>query len=160
MKITNILLILILGIATESVWAQQGSVTSGGIATGSNGNISYSVGQTVYTTNSNATGTTSQGMQQAYEIFILGTDDFDIKNTKMQLYPNPTTDWITLKMEDFISNAYEYQILDMTGKTIIKEKIEQSETKILMRNFTMATYFLNVLDNQKILKSFKIIKTN
>lgn len=50
---------------------QQVSTTTGGDAIGSGGTVAYSVGQVVYTTNTDASGTVNQGVQQAYEIFTL-----------------------------------------------------------------------------------------
>ncbi|NIJ54587.1 T9SS type A sorting domain-containing protein [Dyadobacter arcticus] len=46
--------------------AQQGSVSSGGNATGSGGSVSYSVGQVFYISNTAAGGTVSAGVQQAF----------------------------------------------------------------------------------------------
>lgn len=160
METTKIARILYIGMCSANIWAQQGTVTSGGTASGGNGNISYSLGQTIYTTNSNGTGANSQGIQQPYEIFTLGTDDFIAKNLKMSLYPNPTVNFITLKMESFASNSYEYNLFDMMGKTILYERIQEVETEICLDNLPSSTYFLNVLNNKKIIKSFKIIKTN
>lgn len=50
--------------------AQEATNTTGGDASGSDGTVSYSVGQVVYTTNTEPTGSVAQGAQQPYEIFI------------------------------------------------------------------------------------------
>lgn len=55
--------------------AQQSANASGGGAAGSGGTVAYSVGQVVYTSNSGSTGTVNQGIQHAYEIFILGIEE-------------------------------------------------------------------------------------
>ena len=58
-------LFLLIGIAAESK-AQNGSVSSGGVATGSGGTASYTVGEAVYTTISGKGGFAIEGLQQAY----------------------------------------------------------------------------------------------
>jgi hypothetical protein len=57
-----ILLFLICFIAN----AQQGNVTAGGLATGSGGTLSYSVGQTDYLAYSSASGNLNMGLQQTW----------------------------------------------------------------------------------------------
>lgn len=160
MKITKLLVSLLIGISLTSVQAQQATLASGGIVSSVNGNITYSVGQIDYYTNSNPTGAISQGVQQPYEIFSLGTNDFPNISLKMLVYPNPTAALVNLKIENLSSNALEYHLFDMTGKQISSQKINQAETQIPLENLPSATYFLNVSDNNKIIKSFKIIKTN
>ena len=53
------------GIATQ---AQEAVSAAGGNASGSGGTASYTIGQVAYTTNSSASGTITQGVQQPYEI--------------------------------------------------------------------------------------------
>ena len=160
MKTTKLLVCLLIGISLTNVQAQQTTIPSGKMASSLSGNINYSVGQTDYTTNSNPTGSLSQGVQQPYEIFSLGTNDFPNISLKMLVYPNPTVALVNLKIENLSSNALEYHLFDMTGKQISSQKINQAETQIPLENLPSATYFLNVSDNNKIIKSFKIIKTN
>ena len=76
------------------------------------------------------------------------------------VYPNPTTSMVNLKVDDFALDNLAYTLYDMQGRQIESRKINQDETQIQMENLAPATYFLNVLDNNKILKTFKIIKNN
>jgi len=50
--------------------AQSGAVTSGGGANGTNGSMSFSIGQINCITTSGTGGTITQGLQQPLEIFI------------------------------------------------------------------------------------------
>jgi hypothetical protein len=43
--------------------------------------------------------------------------------------------------------------------TITDATITDANTVIDMNRFAMATYYLNITDDQKLIKSFKIIKT-
>lgn len=156
----KLLVCLFIGLNITDLQAQQTTITSGGMASSVNGNLSFSLGQIAYTTISNPTGSISQGVQQPFEIFTLGTNDFQNISLKMGIYPNPTATLVNLRIDDLNSNSLEYQLFDITGKQILNKKISQIETQIPLENLQAATYFLNVSDNNKIIKSFKIIKTN
>lgn len=159
MKYEKLVVSILLGLSLTSAKAQQATVTSGGVASGTNGNTSYSVGQIVYSS-SGSTGTVSQGLQQPYEFFTLGTDNFPNISLQMVVYPNPTANSINLKIENLTSTNLEYQLFDLAGRKIAGQKISQTETQISLETFPSSTYFIYVSDNSKTIKSFKIIKNN
>lgn len=145
-------------IFTQIIYAQQANVTSGGNAIGFGGSVSYSVGQLVYTTETGTNGSVTQGVQQAIEIIVLGIDNFPEIKLIMSVFPNPTTAFVNLKIEEYSTNNLHYQLYDINGKQIQNQKITTSETQISMEDLTKSIYLLNVLDNNKLLKTFKIIK--
>lgn len=157
---TTMIILLFFGVFISKMQAQQSVNTSGGNAIGTGGTVNYSVGQIDYTSTSGTGGTVSQGTQQAYEIFTLGTDNFSNIKLTMMVYPNPTTSMVNLKIEDYASENLKYSLFDIQGRQIESKKITQDETQIQMGNLVSAIYFINVLDNNKILKTFKIIKSN
>lgn len=140
--------------------AQQAIVASGGNAFGNNGSSSYSVGQVAYTNQVGANGSISHGVQQPFEIFTLGTDNFPEIILTMTVYPNPTTNWINLSIQNYTDENRSYQLFDINGRMIQSQKIIQSETQISMENLSAAIYILQVSDNDNTIKTFKIIKNN
>ena len=74
------------------------------------------------------------------------------------VYPNPATDFIRLKIENYEVENLRYQLYDINGSLLQDNKIEGNETNIVMSNYVSATYFLKVTDNNKVVKTFKIIK--
>jgi hypothetical protein len=139
--------------------AQQVVTTSGGNASGSGGSASYSVGQVVYTTNGNSNGSVAQGVQQPYEIFIVtGIEEAKGISLEIMVYPNPATDFIKLKIENYDVQNLRYQLYDINARLLQDNKIVGNETDIVMSNYVSATYFLKVTDNNKVVKTFKIIK--
>jgi hypothetical protein len=147
-------LLLGLGLTAQ---AQQATTASGGNASGSGGTVSYSIGQIVYTTNTGSNGKVSQGVQQPFEIsVVLGIDNHQMKHIKA--YPNPTVDYLTLDVGDSELNSMNFQLYDLTGKLIENRKITSSMETIRMENLPSATYFLKVINNNKEVKTFKIIK--
>ncbi|MEJ1770464.1 hypothetical protein, partial [Escherichia coli] len=67
MKNLNLLALLFFGISSGVLKAQESINTSGKTLSSVNGNISYTIGQIVYTTNSSSAGVISQGVQQPLE---------------------------------------------------------------------------------------------
>ena len=81
------------------------------------------------------------------------------------VYPNPTTDFLILKINGndvqtrhVLSHQYIASLYDMKGKLLESKKLTSNETTITMENFVVGTYFLKVANNQKEIKTFKIIK--
>lgn len=154
-KIKLSVLLLSIGI---SVQAQQATTTTGGDASGSGGTVAYSVGQVVYTTNTDASGTVSQGVQHAYEIFTVGIKETEL-NISLTAFPNPTTENLTLQISDYNNEQLSYQLFDMQGKQLSNGQITAQQTQINMNSLPTATYFVNVVNQEnKKVQSFKIIK--
>ncbi len=154
--------ILILGCCLlgwgTGLFAQQGTVSSGGVSSGTGGTATYSFGQIDYTEASGNGGAASQGVQQAYEIFTYGIGNVDGINLSASVYPNPTIETLTLKVEGNLSADLICQLYDEQGKLIMSKKVDGIQTSIDMSQLAIASYFLNVINNSKELKTFKIIK--
>jgi len=149
--------VLLLSISI-TVQAQQATTASGGDASGSGGTVAFSVGQVVYTANTNASGTVSQGVQQPFEIFTLGVKETEL-NISLKAFPNPTLDNLTLQISDYNNEKLLYKLYDMQGKLLNNGQIVTQQTKIEMTSLPTATYFINVVNQQnKKVKTFKIIK--
>jgi hypothetical protein len=149
--------VLLLGIGITAQ-AQQATTDTGGNASGSGGTVAYSVGQIVYTTHTGATGSVAQGVQQPYEIsIVLGIDNHST-NLGLSAYPNPTTNYLTLNVGNFELSTLNFQLYDISGKLIESRKIISSSETIGMANLPSATYFLKVTNNNKEVKTFKIMK--
>ena len=99
---------LILGLG--GLHAQESTIASGGEATGASGAVSYSLGQVVYTTNTGSNGSIAQGVQQPYIISTTGLNETTI-HLEMSIYPNPTTNYLTLKVD--LTKNLSYQLFDM-----------------------------------------------
>ncbi len=142
-----------------TIQAQNTIPASGGNASGSGGSVSYSIGQVVYNTNTGTNGTIAQGVQQPFEIStVIGINEAIGISLLVSVYPNPTTDFLTLKVENYDITNLLYQLFDMQGKLLETKKIEGNQISIVMSNLVPATYFLKVAEKNKEIKTFKIIK--
>ena len=145
---------LLLGLG--GLHAQESPTATGGEAKGVGGTVSYSLGQVVYTTNTGSNGSVEQGVQQPYEISAtVGINESSI-SLEMSVYPNPTTNYLTLKVE--ITENLSYHLFDMQVKVIVSKKITDNTTTVVMESLPTSTYLLKVTDSNKTVKTFKIIK--
>jgi hypothetical protein len=151
-KITTIVALIF----SVGVQAQETVPATGGEATGSGGTASYSVGQVVYTTATGTNGSVAQGMQQPYEISVtIGVNETTI-NLELSVYPNPTTNYLTLKVDDF--ETLNFQLIDLQGKVIENKKVTATTSTIEMEELPKAIYFLKVTKDNQLIKTFKVIK--
>jgi hypothetical protein len=150
--------VLLLGLGLTGLQAQETIPATGGNASGSGGTVSYSVGQVVYTTNTGTNGSVAQGVQQPFEISVVTGIEQTAINLAISAYPNPTTDYLVLKVENYDKGNLSYQLFDMNGRLLQNKKIEGNETSIVMSNLVPATYFVKVTEGNKEVKTFKIIK--
>jgi hypothetical protein len=150
---------LFLGLSLGVLQAQEVIPASGGEAAGNGGSVSYSVGQIAYQTHYGTSGSVSEGVQQPYEISVVtGIEEAKGINLTVSAYPNPTTDYLTLRIDEFEISNLSYQLYDMSGRLLQNERITGNQTIIVMSNLVPAIYFVKVVQRNKEVKTFKIIK--
>lgn len=153
----SVVLLLVLGLT--AVQAQEAVPASGGNGSGSGGSLSYTVGQVAYTTNSGTDAAEAQGVQQPFEISVVtGIEDAKGISLEFVVYPNPTTDFIILKTGDYDVRNVKYILYNVGGQVLESNQLQGNETNISMQAYKPSTYFLKVVDNNREIKTFKIIK--
>lgn len=151
--------LLLLGLGLTGLQAQKSVNTTGGNASGSEGSMSYSIGQVVYQTHTGTNGSVAEGVQQPHEISVVtAIEEAKGINLSVSAYPNPTTDYLILSINEFDNSNLSYQLYDMHGKLLQNEKITGNQTSIVMSNLVPATYFVKVTKTNKEIKTFKIIR--
>ncbi len=145
-------------LATQLVCSQEAIPVSGGEASGSLGSGSYTVGQVFYTTHTAATGSVSQGVQHPFEFQTLSNAALTTVNLTAVSYPNPTKDFIILKITDSALNNLQYTLFDVNGKSIASGSITESSTQIQLKHLSIGAYILKVSQQNQSLKTFKILK--
>ncbi len=146
-----------LSFSAKAQTSHQVLSASGGDASGSGGTVAYSVGQIVYSTSTGTTGSVAQGVEQAYEISSVGIKETAL-NISLSIFPNPTSDYLTLKVEDYNNEALSYHLIDEQGKLVLNEQITNQDTQVAMSTLARGAYFINVLQANKKIQTFKIIK--
>lgn len=84
---------------------------------------------------------------------VLSSKQFE--NYKIEVFPNPTYDYIEIKNNEISNNLKGYKIIDLTGRTVKNGQI--NDAKIDLRLLTSGNYILELSENQNFFRA-KIIK--
>lgn len=137
----------------RNLYCQEAVVSSGGDISTTSGKLSFSVGQVIYTANTASSGSVQQGVQQVYLISVIGETQSSIS-----IYPNPITDYLNLKIENYDLSEFSYQLFDLKGKLLMENKVEDEVTLIPMNKFPKSSYSIRVLKGGELTQSFKLTK--
>jgi len=123
--------------------------------------VTYSIGQVFYTYIGESVYDVAQGIQQEELSQTLDTTENSIEpKAEIFIFPNPTIDYVTVNMEgfEFETGPRSYQLYDLQGRLLKQNTINQNETQIDLNDLSSSIYILQVYANNKILKTFKILK--
>jgi len=154
----NIILIGIILLNACYIHAQKTLPVSGGTVQDSGGTVSFTIGQTMYINTTSASGSINQGIQQSFEFVTLSNPEYKALTLKAVPFPNPTTESITLALNDTDLTGLSYVMNTPLGQFISRGRLVRCETSIAMKNLPNGVYILRVQRNNKELKTFKIIK--
>jgi len=129
--------------------------SSGKYFENSSGSISFTLGEPVIMTLSQGDNILTQGFHQA-EITVINESIYPALQFEIAVYPNPAHDYVILKA-DQISGLY-YILYTIKGDAIQQNLLVKEQTEIDFSNLLPSIYFLKVIEGNKELKTFKIIK--
>ncbi len=149
--------IVITVLAFSQNYAQTGVNSSFGNASGSEGSIHYSLGQVFYSTTTSSDGEASQGVQKAFEVYIVGLGE-GVLELDVEIYPNPTSGILTLSSTVAVSQKINYSVYDQMGKLIERKELISQNTQIDLSALETGLYFIYLSNDIIGEKIFKIIK--
>ncbi len=153
----TIALLILLGIT--GIQAQQSLNAAGANASSSQGTVSFSVGQLFYQSIHGSNGSVAQGVQHPYEIWVVtGIEQAEGISLMATVFPNPTSDQLILNIGQFNTNDLFFQIFDINGKLLKRDRITTEQTFIDMASLAPAIYFVQISQANREVKTFKIIK--
>jgi hypothetical protein len=95
-----------------------------------------------------------------YNQAVLSNDEFSISKNVGSVYPNPVKDQISIKLPDYNKSSLTATILDLTGKIVLREKINADGSGLFKLNIAgkkaTGNYILNV-SGANLNSNFKII---
>ncbi|MCC7522122.1 MAG: T9SS type A sorting domain-containing protein [Flavobacteriaceae bacterium] len=152
--------IVLLTILFNSIvfYPQENIISSGNDVSGEGGIVNYSVGQIAYHAQTDGNFTIIEGVQQAYEISVIGTDDTPNIQLSMSVFPNPVENQLNLSIDMETLIGFSYQLTDMEGRILKDEKITENNSIIDLSEYESSTYFVSIWQADQKLKTFKIIK--
>ena len=142
--------------ALVPLFSQQNTVSTGGDASGSNGSVSYSIGQIDYSSTSGTDCNTNEGVQQPFEFFDPDAG-IPFESVNVLLYPNPTNDAVILQISTFTQGT-QFALSDAKGKIVLKGVIASEETHLDMQNLSTGVYQLQIQNAHEIVSTIKIVK--
>lgn len=149
-------------LAVANVFAQSAIVPVGGDAQGNGGSVSYTVGQIATQTVANNSGSISvaEGVQQPYEIMTVGVDDYPQIALNAIVYPNPTENLAQLQLNGFEipTDGLRATLYDGNGKQLQALTVTSDLTSIQIGQYATGTYYLELRDGRRLLKTFKVVR--
>ena len=131
--------------------------TSGEFHKGSNGSLSWTMGEiAVQTVNSNNLLLT-QGFQQN-SLTVTAIDESDALKYTVKAFPNPVKNTLALKISEIKEKSIMIELYNITGNLLLKKEIKSTNTIIPFNEYQSGEYILRVIEENKPVKSFKIIK--
>ncbi|AZA54612.1 LamG-like jellyroll fold domain-containing protein [Chryseobacterium sp. G0201] len=95
-----------------------------------------------------------------YNEAVLGNAEFSISKNVGSVYPNPVKDQIFIKLPEYKKSSLTATIMDMSGRVVVKEKINSNGNGIFNLNIAdrkvSGNYILNV-SGDNLNSNFKII---
>jgi hypothetical protein len=156
---TLLVLSFIAFVGISPILSQEVIAIGGQYLSNSSGSISYTIGETVIETLTGSNNILTQGFQQT-NLIVTAINEAKRLNFEISAYPNPTQDFIRLRIGKENIKGMQYLLYDLNGKLIDKHKLLNQETDISFEHLAPASYILKILDKKTELKSFQIINTN
>lgn len=85
---------------------------------------------------------------------VLKINDSD----QIQIYPNPTSSFLNIKIPSNIIDNYDFTILDMEGKKVVQGKIDNGQSSIAINQLTEGKYILTLRSSKNTIKGHFILK--
>ncbi len=133
--------------------------TSGDFYKKENASLSWTLGECVTETLVSTNTILTQGFQQSH-YYVTAINNVVINGLKVNVFPNPSTDYITVSFENRINNQnFTIEIFDLQGKILFTDKFEADKAQLNMSQYVSGIYLLKVTDNDNQNSSnFKIQK--
>ncbi|HEX4888349.1 MAG TPA: T9SS type A sorting domain-containing protein [Luteibaculaceae bacterium] len=144
----------------ESLSAQSGTHSSGGNISGTDGKVSFSVGQVHYVNASSSTGSVGHGVQHPIEIFrYTGLTDHDKQGLNVQIFPNPTSNGLHIQLKDSKHAHYSCQMTTINGQVCAEIDVLSKDTYLDLSTMSKGGYILVVYSNGRAMASYQIFKS-
>ena len=144
-------------IICSAISAQEAVVSGSGYHENSSGSISWTLGEVITETFRSDDVILTQGFQQP-SITVTSVEEFANLDFNITAFPNPAREYINIKLDtDNFDNVW-YELYDIKGLVIEHKKIDNELVHISLHDKEPAIYFLRVIEGNKVLKTFKVIK--
>lgn len=129
--------------------------------TGSNGQLSWTIGEPVITTVSNGNNIITQGFHQTL-LNVTSVEEQSIAGVNVTVFPNPTSDVLNINLTNNLKDL-QMDLIDMAGKLLQARGIGATEgnVQISMTEYARANYLLRVYSTDgSVNYTYKVQKMN
>ena len=141
------------------------SVNSAGVKmTQSNGSLSFTVGELVVLTQTDANGNSLGGgftNSSTISTTVLSVQEPDASVLQVAVFPNPTTDLVQIQIKEASIEEMNLELTDISGKTLYSAhyRLMNQNIGINTANYPTGVYLLTLKKpNGQILGNYKIVK--
>lgn len=129
----------------DIVQAQSTIVAAGGNAIGPTAQVSYTIGQVVYTSQYNSDAIVDQGVQHSIEIYpvSIGKEESECS---LSVFPNPTCESITISLGIAVRYRGEWSIIDIHGKQVLSQEYDSPSMTISLADLPSGSFTLLIRD--------------
>ena len=101
--------------------------------------------------------TTESLMPGEYTFGVPGSDVSiqEKPQNNIQIYPNPAHDRLTIRSEQDIDSIL---IFDLSGREVLRQNLNDKNTTLNIKTLSSGTYFIQIFNKGKLLKTDKLIK--
>lgn len=158
-QLLTIAAIALCGVIKAQTVMPQVVSSSGGSGQNAQGSLDWTIGESVTTTVTDGTSTLTQGFQQPTLLIATSQKEY---NELMQLlvYPNPTADYVTLKMDNTNDAQYNYRVFDAAGKLVSEGKATSANPNISFQGLASGQYTISLVGPKSTTQQISIIKQN
>lgn len=155
--ITTILFATLIVFANAQTTTPEVISSAGDYFENSNLSVSWTIGEPITETHTAGTATITQGFHQGLYT-IIAVEEQIPQGIIVNVYPNPTTDYVNVEIKNQNSNNFHIYLYDELGKLLISNRYENI-MQINISEYAKATYFLKILNTENnTINSYKILK--
>ena len=148
-----------ISVASSSILIAQEVVSSSG-ANGSSPttSISWTLGEVAVESYHVSPTLLTQGLHQPILGIITELDELQDLSVQLTVFPNPTSSTVELSLGTPPIEGWRYVLSDNRGTVLKEGVIESLQTMLSLAHYPPSLYHLQVIDNNKRQKLFKITK--
>lgn len=136
---------------------QEAVVSGGNYHSNNSGSVSWGLGEAVIQTFATMDNIITQGFQQT-KLTITSVEEIPGLDFAITAYPNPAHDFVNLKVDTDDLKDLLYEMFDQNGRMLKRGVIDNNPMSVQVSSMPIGVYFLRVIYNGKMLKTFKIVK--
>lgn len=124
------------------------------------GSVSYSLGQTFFSSYDSEENYIIEGVQQPLTIPIdpAFIEEKEEKDFRVAAYPNPVSNYFFIEASNYNNRSLHYTLMDLQGRLLKEDRIEKYGALVNSADLPAAVYLLKITDNGKYIKTIRLIK--